>query len=361
VERDSIRRGRILTAVGIVLSLCLLARQAQFLDWSDPNVDFTPMYVMAELGPKKCYDLNATVTATKALGLGINYEIMPHPRLPFLAALYSPLARLPFPTARTIWRVLMIAALAGSAWAWPRHGRLVGLVLLTSGPALWIVHQGQDVPLVLLLASVCVRMHNQGKPLAAGVALGLCVLKYHLFPFVALAIIARREWRMVAGAAATVLLLLCVSFALAGPEWPRTYVATLAANSPPYSHVMPALVGFAAGHPIGFAAVAIAAGVGTVLAAIRTDLPTAVATALTIALMVNVHTYPVDGIITAPLAAECLANVGTLRALGVAIAAPVLWLLASLGTVWPLRIALSVAAIALVAAHRACTLQRCAP
>ena len=84
-------------------------------------------------------------------------------------------------------------------------------------------------------------MHKR-YPFAAGLILSLCCIKYHLFALLPLLIAGRREWRFGSGVAGGGIVLVAVSFAVAGARWPIQYLNVISSSAiAPHEETMPNL------------------------------------------------------------------------------------------------------------------------
>ena len=87
--------------------------------------------------------------------------------------------------------------------------------------------------------------------MAAGLVFSLLAIKIHWFLLLPIPLVMRRQWRVIGGLAAGGAILLCMSFAVAGPDWiPRWWRSMIAdpmANFKPA--IMPTLHGVVDGLP----------------------------------------------------------------------------------------------------------------
>jgi hypothetical protein len=131
-----------------------------------------------------------------------------HP--PFYYLWVAPLSRLDYRSAAYLWAALGVAALVASvlllggsdARARPWLGWGLALCLLYTPVAETLV-SGQKSTFLLLLFTATYLLLARGRPLLAGAVFGLVALKPQLMLVVALAMLAKREWRFAAGMAAT--------------------------------------------------------------------------------------------------------------------------------------------------------------
>jgi alpha-1,2-mannosyltransferase len=154
--------------------------------------------------------------------------LVPFVRPPFYALLLAPLALLPFGVAFWVWLALQSALLFGCwAWAFSRWGPdalIFGALYLPS--ALGIA-SGQDCVLILAIVIATYSLAEKGNHFASGAALGLGLIKFHLFLLWPLALLVQKRWRMMWGACAAVAAELLVSLWLSGSNGLLEYVALL--------------------------------------------------------------------------------------------------------------------------------------
>jgi hypothetical protein len=171
---------------------------------------------------------------------------------PFYYLLIAPLALLPLRVAAWLWAVLMIAALAATAWLLERAvaGRVGVFSLWTDSAAaqhsrrrtLWqalapwaIVAAVAFVPVIecftssqkgtvcLLILTATFLLQNGKKPLAAGLIFGLLVFKPQLTLAIAAAMLLKGQWRFVVGGTITGVALAGLCLAM-GTDVCRQYV-----------------------------------------------------------------------------------------------------------------------------------------
>lgn len=190
---------------------------------SQCTTDFAAFYGGAKLaGTPQTYSPEAVFAAEeRAMGCHEDYLVFIKP--PFYAMLLWPLAQLPFPVAIALWRILILAALGVFLWLWPgnRLAHAAGCVWFI--PVATSYNVGQDVAFVLAAIAVAFWSLKTGRHLLAGILLGLCAIKFHLFVLVPLLILHRRLWRVAYGGIAVGLVFLGVSFAGYGLAWPGLY------------------------------------------------------------------------------------------------------------------------------------------
>lgn len=132
---------------------------------------------------------------------------------PQVSVLFSPFGRLPYESALRLWLAITVLVTAVCMWAlWRVSGRLRGqawpvLVLVAASPALrFDLGSGQAAALGLACVTGGYLALRSGRPFLAGLAIGSLAYKPPLGLVMAFVFIAAREWRIVAGAAAAVLI-----------------------------------------------------------------------------------------------------------------------------------------------------------
>jgi len=171
-------------------------------------------WVVREGDPARLYDVGYFAAAQHDAALtGFTW-----PREQFFQALHppfyylwvAPLSQLDYRSAAHLWAALGVAALVASVLllggsdprARPWLGFGLALCLLYTPVAETLV-SGQKSTFLLLLFTATYLLLAHGRPLAAGAVFGLVALKPQLLLVVALAMLAKREWRFAAGMAVT--------------------------------------------------------------------------------------------------------------------------------------------------------------
>src|SRR5205823_14117802 len=130
----------------------------------------------------------------------------------FYAAILAPLALIPFRAAFWVWLSLQtILLMACWRWAYRRWGPdalIFGALYLPT--ALGIAH-GQDCVIMLAILIVSYELAERGKWYASGAAVGLGLIKFHLF------LLWPTARRMLAGLALVAASEALISLLLAGP------------------------------------------------------------------------------------------------------------------------------------------------
>jgi hypothetical protein len=163
-------------------------------------------------------------------------ENLPYVHPPFVAAIFRPLASLPYPAAYAIW-LLISAGLygAGLAVTWrvltamPAADRLLAMLLaLTFEPFLmecWL--GGQLSGLAFLCLALAFFWEREGKPLFSGLALGLMLYKPTLVILILPMLLVARRWRTLLGVCLTGLFLALISLIAVGKSICLSYADAL--------------------------------------------------------------------------------------------------------------------------------------
>ena len=231
-------------------------------------------------------------------------------RLPFYYAMLWPLGRLPYATARALWFGLMILSAVLFVLIYPtdRRAMLAAAVAVSLPLFAATFGQRQDLALLLLIIAVSLWLRKRGYETAAGFVLALLAIKIHLFLLLPVALVMRREWRMLFGLAGGGVALLGISFAVAGPGWVQEYLA-LISNPGVISDPggKPNLHGLVAGWPHAGAwevVLSVLVVIATVLAARRRGFEIAFSAALLGSFLMSNHAYVHDCAVLIPALVE---------------------------------------------------------
>lgn len=196
-----------------------------------PGSDFIPLYAASKLlGTPDLYVPEVFYRTEIAVTGLYPRDVLIFTRPPFVAALAWPLSLLPYEPAHALWFILRVLAVLGfiAIWPvrWPDLGRLPAILAVGwSFPLSFALLNGQDSPFLLLWMAVAERFHDR-RPWVAGLALALCMAKYHLFLLLPVFLLVHRR-RLIPGFLAGCGALAGLSFAVAGLNWPRAYLALL--------------------------------------------------------------------------------------------------------------------------------------
>ncbi len=160
-------------------------------------------------------------------------ENLPYVHPPFVAAMFRPLASLPYPTAYAVWLVLSAGLYgAGLAITWrvlpamPAGDRMLAMLLaLTFEPFLmecWL--GGQLSGLAFASLALAFFWEQKGKPLLSGLALGLILYKPTLVILLLPMLVVAMRWRTLLGVALTAVSLGLISLAAVGKSVCLSYL-----------------------------------------------------------------------------------------------------------------------------------------
>ena len=229
-----------------ILAVCLwtiaawtLANPGRFDRYGTPkSVDFAQFYVYGRLtatgNGNAMFDRARWSSELTDLWGGPGPVYVPlYP--PTVGLLFAPFGQLSFTQAAMGWSVMSLTLLAGALWlllqACPRLSRdPVTVALLAAGwPAL---HQlllvGQISALWLLIVAAAWHAFRSGRPLMAGIALGLLGLKPSLLPFALIVMAGAGQWRAVAGMALSLAAQAAIVSSVYGAELWSAYAGVVA-------------------------------------------------------------------------------------------------------------------------------------
>lgn len=192
-----------LVAIVIVLGAVFWASFGPQVEQTDFSMTYVGARILDAGHSAQLYDLPTQVAVRKATFARPNPLLFEHP--PFEALIFRPLAAVRYRTAYFIWGLVNAAI-----WL------VLPLLLRPHAPApretigylaLWMLFaplgialfQGQTSLAVLLFYTLCFIQLKRGRPLAAGVWLGLALFKFQLVLPFALIFLLRRQWRFLAG------------------------------------------------------------------------------------------------------------------------------------------------------------------
>jgi hypothetical protein len=201
--------------------------------------DFSAFYSGGALvGSAQLYS-PAAAFAVQERAIGCHHENLVFIKPPFYALLMWPFAQLAFVPAFYLFRALVLAGVGLVLWLWPGDRWPAAAACAWSVPLAATFTVGQDVIFVLVAAMGAYRMLRKGREFTAGLLLGLCAIKFHLFLLLPVLLLRRRMWKTVAGGAATGAMWCAMCFLAAGPHWIARYRAALAdPRLDPYAYNM---------------------------------------------------------------------------------------------------------------------------
>lgn len=185
------------------------------------------------------YDgVRATAILNARFAAWLPHPLPLHPWLypPYALLLLLPFGALPFVPAGVLFLALGFAAAVVAAWRFATSGaeRAIHAFSLVLCPATaFTVSLGQNtfVTCALLLGGFGTLRR---RPVLAGILLGVATYKPQLWLLVPVALVAARQWKALAAAGATVLLLAGVSVVLFGVEPWRAWIALMTQPSALY-------------------------------------------------------------------------------------------------------------------------------
>jgi arabinofuranan 3-O-arabinosyltransferase len=162
------------------------------------------------------YDSNEFVRIQKAL-LGARDYFYPHwPYPPTFFLILAPLSTLPYRYAFLIWDVATLLGCLVVVYLIVRRSTAIALVLASPFTA-WNFLAGQNGFLTASLIGASL-FFLERKPIAAGVIIGCLTYKPQFGILLPVALVASRQWRAVASAGVTAVLLAAASIALFGSD-----------------------------------------------------------------------------------------------------------------------------------------------
>jgi hypothetical protein len=263
------------------------------------GTDFLPLYAGARLAATgHVYDAGA-VWKTEADTTGKYGPSLLFTRPPCFALFLWPLAQLPYTVAKAIWIAIQLAAVVAAVCLWPGSRKTAAVAACWSLPVIVCLADGADAPLLFLWLALWRRLESGNRPFAAGVALALCIAKFHLFLALPLLLIRHRRWAVVKGAAAGVSALLLLSFVGGGWRWPAEYLSVLTTPAiDPGRAAMPNIHGLVP--PALEIPAVLATLILTLMAIYKWDYADGIVVALTAGLLCSYHAYVADGVIVIP-------------------------------------------------------------
>ncbi len=267
------------------------------------DADFNQYYAAGKLaGSGHLYDWDAIRQQERPHG----GTLIPFYRLPVFAAAFKPLTVLPYRSARLVWFGLSLAAWAAFPFLWPVKSRLwAWAVMAWSVPAAMCLAFGQDSMFFLFFVALGLKLLLRNHDFVAGLVFSLCASKPHLALALPVLLVARRNWRAMAGGMAGGTFLLLASVAVEGPQWPLRFLAlTQLPIFDPASERMPNLRGLLSAIHLGLGAevaLALVALGTTYYLCRRVPLATGAALAVAVGLWVGHHSYSYDCLLLLPV------------------------------------------------------------
>ena len=259
------------------------------------ETDFLSFYAGARLaGTSQLYSLKA-VHDIQAPYEREPAQVRAYIRPAFYALLLWPLGKLSFHAASVAWQVLNVAAIGFFIWCW-RRDRAVMVVLFM--PLLIGLALGQDVPIFLAAFASVAWLLRRNRLFTAGLLMALCAVKFHLFLFLPLVIVAKRLWRFAGGLAAGGALLAGLGFVVYG-NWVPGFLTMLRMNeqyqdSQTYMVSIAALLWHAPYAAIWIASAILATAVAVWFCIQKVEVDEAMALALLAGVLLSMHAFIYD-------------------------------------------------------------------
>ena len=208
--------------------------------------DFLSMYAGSSLAREgrfaELYDPQVLLSRQKELVPGTS-ELIPFVRPAFYAALLAPLSLIPYETALWCWLLLQSLLLVG-CWLWA--SRRFGSDALIFGalyfPTAHGISSGQDSSVMLLTLIGAYALAERGRPFWSGAVLALTRQKFHLLPLLPVAMLFRRQNRMLFGFGVAAIVEVLLSALLIGMQGMQLYVELLTAKDNSVIWALPALM-----------------------------------------------------------------------------------------------------------------------
>ncbi len=199
-------------------------------------VSYTAAKILRECNGERLYDLGFQTAVQENIlasyGSGLSQGPLPYLHPPFFAAIFIPLTFFSARTACYIWICLSTAILFTSILLLYRARRAdfkrdfpsLLLMALAYYPVFETLRKGQSSFLLLLLITACYLGLRRGASLAAGVALGLALMKPQIACVLAAVLLYKRRWRPLVAFATTATALVAGSWLLVGTGGLKAYV-----------------------------------------------------------------------------------------------------------------------------------------
>ena len=200
--------------------------------------DFVQFYTLGRLADQHrladAYDFRAFHEAQGTFVPESKGLIFPPVYPPQTALLFMPFSRLSYTAAQLTWTALTIVLYALIVWRawWSCRGSLTDRALVfvaaAAFPPFWQdVMWGQVT--ILILGAFCLGWLalDRGRQFAAGLALGLLAIKPQFGVVLAVIVVMRRDWRMLAGAVVSVVLQGLLVWMVLGPSAFSGYASVL--------------------------------------------------------------------------------------------------------------------------------------
>jgi hypothetical protein len=202
------------------------------------GTDFVQFYATGSLilegHADRLYDNEALLSAIHSAVPQARETIYVPIQSPQLSFLFTPLAALPYTAAVGVWLMFIIgmyAAACVTLWSRCEHLRayrreVIGCAAAFPGLYATVIH-GQVSVFALLSITYALIALERRRALAAGLALGCLTFKPHWVVAAGAVFLLAREWKVLVGMAASALLQIGATVAVAGPGVYLAYLTTL--------------------------------------------------------------------------------------------------------------------------------------
>jgi hypothetical protein len=245
----------VVMAAGVVyLAAGAWHRTSLILDYQPLGIDFMPMWAAARevfSHPGRVYDFTGLTRFEHPLMENFR-GVRPFVYPPSALIAFLPFSALPFALANLVWTALGLVAILWTMFARLGSPRMLTLVALALTPPSVLVLVTGQVTFFVAALSVAGLYALKRRPALAGVLFGLAgALKPQALVLLPLALLATRNWRALATAAATVAAAVLVSALLFGlhawSEWiaavPRFQRMVMAAKALERGMITPTALG----------------------------------------------------------------------------------------------------------------------
>ena len=245
-ERSTPERLRLIPRVALVvfclISLYISARQTVWYlshgpVFADFRIFMTGVDMVKSGHAHELYQFSAQQIAQEHLYPETRFSgMLPFNHLAFELLFYWPFSYFSYQTAVVVWALVNVCLVFVIGWLLRPYTqsitRLTGvpvpLYLLASYPVVYVLGEGQDSLVFLLLLVLSLRSMDAGLTFLAGMLLALGCFKPHLALLVGLfALVLTRKWRSIAGFAAGGALATGVSLLMVGPSLFSDYFSML--------------------------------------------------------------------------------------------------------------------------------------
>ena len=146
---------------------------------------------------------------------------------------------MPYLTSYYLYQAYSLATLLFFLWVFAKRWPDIWVYAAMSIPVISHMVNDQNVTSLLLFCTLSILLSRVNWDFVAGLVFAFCAIKFHLFIFVPLAILAHRRWRLFAGAAVGEAILFLIG--LAGGGWP-VFLSLIALLRRPENHPYPELM-----------------------------------------------------------------------------------------------------------------------